>query len=214
MRRSGFTLIELLVVIAIIAILAAILFPVFARAREKARQTTCLSNLKQLQMANMMYAQDYDERFVRAYNYYGPAGPTTLFWWPQILQPYVKNEQLFICPSHEWTYTYTDPDYIASYAMANISANAAGVACASVSGGKMASILDVAGTIMLCDSTTAEIFGPWSTNPGEPLIFTERGSQSRVWEGHNDGANYTFVDGHVKWLKDTEKGMWSSLAGD
>lgn len=200
-------------VIAIIAILAAILFPVFARAREKARQSNCASNLKQWGTAQMMYAQDYDERFVRAYNYYGTPGPTTLKWWPQILQPYVMNEQLFICPSHEWTYTYTDPDYIASYAMANISRNAAGVSCTSVSGGKMAAIEDVAGTIMLCDSTTAEIFGPWSGDP-DPLVFTERGRLSRVWEGHNEGANYTFVDGHVKWLKDTTTGMWSSLAGD
>ena len=66
-RRSGFTLIELLVVIAIIAILAAILFPVFARARESARRTSCISNLKQLALGTMMYAQDYDETYPMSY---------------------------------------------------------------------------------------------------------------------------------------------------
>jgi len=212
MCRKGFTLIELLVVIAIIAILAAILFPVFARAREKARQSNCASNLKQWGTAQMMYVQDYDERFVRAYMYYGPTAATDLKWWAEILQPYVKNQQLQFCPSHDWIYTTTG--YQCSYAMANISQNAALQSCTSVSGGKLASIQDVAGTIMLCDSTTAEIFGPWSSQPSEPLIFTERGSSSRVWEGHNEGSNYTFVDGHVKWLKDTETGMWSSLSGD
>ncbi len=74
MRRKGFTLIELLVVIAIIAILAAILFPVFARAREKARQTSCLSNLKQLSLGVLMYAQDYDERLPMLY--FNTGGPT------------------------------------------------------------------------------------------------------------------------------------------
>jgi prepilin-type N-terminal cleavage/methylation domain-containing protein len=95
MDRRGFTLIELLVVIAIIAILAAILFPVFARAREKARQTQCLSNVKEITLAFEMYKQDYDS--------FGPqrditAGSIRLAW-TDFLQPYIKNTQLFLCPS-------------------------------------------------------------------------------------------------------------------
>ena len=124
-RRGGFTLIELLVVIAIIAILAAILFPVFAQAREKARQTQCLSNFKQMGIATMMYASDYDEVIPSFYAVLMPynlqAGAdrgnlvscidkVTELWnygiyqthfllFPSVLMPYVKNENMFFCPS-------------------------------------------------------------------------------------------------------------------
>jgi prepilin-type N-terminal cleavage/methylation domain-containing protein len=96
--RKGFTLIELLVVIAIIAILAAILFPVFAQARERARQAGCLSNAKQLATANYMYIQDYDETILPSTNY-GVPNSDPLKIWPSMLQPYVKNQGVFLCPS-------------------------------------------------------------------------------------------------------------------
>src|SRR5947208_99470 len=99
-RHGAFTLIELLVVIAIIAILAAILFPTFAIAREKARQTACFSNLKQIGLAYQMYAQDYEEAIVPACNanssYKSWKDP--MYWWVGLLQPYVKNERVFHCP--------------------------------------------------------------------------------------------------------------------
>lgn len=106
-NRPGFTLIELLVVIAIIAILAAILFPVFAQAREKARQATCLSNLKQIGVGYLMYAQDYDETLMRAAV---TSGSVTYYWWASwdgsvrddtkgLLYPYMKNHQVQACPS-------------------------------------------------------------------------------------------------------------------
>jgi len=105
-KQYGFTLIELLVVIAIIAILAAILFPVFARARENARKANCLSNMKQLGLAVMQYAQDYDEVLPPTYNggsttYTLPNGNqhTGAVLWPTLLYPYVKNTGVYVCPS-------------------------------------------------------------------------------------------------------------------
>jgi prepilin-type N-terminal cleavage/methylation domain-containing protein/prepilin-type processing-associated H-X9-DG protein len=110
--RHGFTLIELLVVIAIIAILAAILFPVFAQAREKARQTACLSNLKQIGLGLQMYAQDYDETLPSSWMNNGPAGPggdpgmstaaTPSNTWQWMILPYIKNDQVYICPSNRF----------------------------------------------------------------------------------------------------------------
>ena len=99
--KKGFTLIELLVVIAIIAILAAILFPVFARAREKARQTSCLNNVKQLALGAHMYFQDYDERTL-SYRHERPGN--TSIKWQHMMLPYVKNSQLYLCPSGDRTY--------------------------------------------------------------------------------------------------------------
>jgi prepilin-type N-terminal cleavage/methylation domain-containing protein/prepilin-type processing-associated H-X9-DG protein len=126
-QKYAFTLIELLVVIAIIAILAAILFPVFAQARESARQTTCLSNLKQIGLAHMMYVQDYDETFVPVggtiEQAWGGAGvrpdqmqrltqdPNTgvqalkpVNGWALNLLPYTKNRDMFLCPSMDRTF--------------------------------------------------------------------------------------------------------------
>lgn len=107
-RAKAFTLIELLVVIAIIAILAAILFPVFAQAREKARMTACLSNLKQIGTGVMMYTQDYDETYPNCKAWgrlwtaewvANPANPDSLRYMPELVNPYVKNRDLWFCPS-------------------------------------------------------------------------------------------------------------------
>jgi prepilin-type N-terminal cleavage/methylation domain-containing protein len=105
-RRAGFTLIELLVVIAIIAILAAILFPVFARARSKAYENTCLSNMKQLALAANMYITDYDNTvFPTGYRLNG-----YVYYWCTLLVPYVKNNQIFMCPSDTRPQQFEDPN--------------------------------------------------------------------------------------------------------
>jgi len=96
-RYAGFTLIELLVVIAIIAILAAILFPVFARAREKARQTSCLNNLRQMSTATLMYAQDYDETFPMSFYH----ASRLVYTFYHVMAPYMKNDQILVCPSEQ-----------------------------------------------------------------------------------------------------------------
>src|SRR5690606_18060354 len=118
-RRNAFTLIELLVVIAIIAILASILFPVFARARENARRTSCASNLKQIGLAFLHYAQDYDER-LPYHRYYSPpynACAAGYAGWPTFVEPYVKNWQLFNCPSDSDTVYNGGCPRISSYGM-------------------------------------------------------------------------------------------------
>ena len=104
-QRRGFTLIELLVVIAIIAILAAILFPVFAKARERARSTACSNNMKQCGTAALTYTQDYDE--VYPFNYHYTNGAVPLYWWEDDIQPYVKNWNAFQCPSRSPHVPYT-----------------------------------------------------------------------------------------------------------
>jgi len=192
--RKGFTLIELLVVIAIIAILAAILFPVFSRAREKARQTNCLSNVKQIVLAELMYAQDYDETI--PWNWYGVNGGTAGdYTWRSAIVPYCKNVQLFQCPSLRMTNTFTgglsDWDKNAGYGMNVAHWNAP--APTPPFGQPLAAVEDAASCILTMESDGAYVMG-WG--PNETWVPTESSVRR-----HNDGANYGFVDGHAKWLK-------------
>jgi len=185
MKRKGFTLIELLVVIAIIAILAAILFPVFARAREKARQTSCLSNCKQMGLATLMYAQDYDENLVPAY--------VITYWFSQSghLEPYVKNAQVFHCPSSKGQActASTGTDYGINVRICH--RNPPGRT-------KLAEVKYPAETVIIADSdwtrSTADYryCNCWRINNSRhPSYF--------IPDRHNGGANIIYVDGHAKW---------------
>ncbi|MFO7946111.1 MAG: DUF1559 domain-containing protein [Armatimonadota bacterium] len=199
MTRKGFTLIELLVVIAIIAILAAILFPVFARAREKARQSNCLSNIKQLMTGVLMYSQDYDEMYPEAVvvalpSYTSPDGTTVtagFMPWPMCIYPYIKNVQIFNCPSVSTGWDGDDNFWDIAYA---VNMRAVGLAQARVQ--------YVSETMFLADAEGGDEDGDPSNGEGMGLY---PGSGLAGWDHipgrHNDGANIGFCDGHGKWLQ-------------
>jgi prepilin-type N-terminal cleavage/methylation domain-containing protein/prepilin-type processing-associated H-X9-DG protein len=204
MRRRGFTLIELLVVIAIIAILAAILFPVFAKAREKARQTACLSNVKQIGLSILMYCQDYDETFPCYVMY--PCVDTGSHW-PAKLQPYVKNEQIFRCPTAgiDAGTPFRCAGYGVNYRHVIPCHPAPPSECGKKALGKMQRPAD---TIMVGDG---QYDGTECTGAGAcPALYcTECWPVTGPCPGtkvmnalgyrHNGGGNFNFVDGHAKW---------------
>jgi prepilin-type N-terminal cleavage/methylation domain-containing protein/prepilin-type processing-associated H-X9-DG protein len=186
--RKGFTLIELLVVIAIIAILAAILFPVFAKAREKARQSSCLSNVKQIVLATLQYIQDYDEVLPS----YGGTPRVTV---QTRVQPYMKSEQIWVCPSSSasfalyWDNNVGYPPTVlgpqGSYGWSN----------RVINGVKLAQLQTPAETGMWCD---AQNTGTWT------FTILWENNFYRTAAPHNEGGNMGFVDGHAKWLKKDE----------
>jgi len=191
-RRVGaFTLIELLVVIAIIAILAAILFPVFGRARENARRSSCQSNLKQIGLGFSQYTQDFDERYPGQLQ--DATNPLT---YAEVLQPYLKSEQIFICPSatgteenantfnytdnkdHTWTSTRGAKTYKGTYGMNSGFHNLA-----------LSSVTSAATTCLALDGSHFILSGPPSSDP-----------KIQKSGRHFDGINALYADGHVKWF--------------
>jgi len=206
-RQHGFTLIELLVVIAIIAILAAILFPVFARARENARKSTCQSNLKQMGLGFSMYAQDYDERLLGARMH--PGG------WVGAIQPYVKNDKIFECPSCGTRRYYgraaaptgcglacsnMQSMFFNGYTYANTTAAGNGASppsfCAGWTTAVMLAPMDKpAERVLVYDGTCAH---------GVPSATVDATKLRTDATRHMEGFNACFYDGHVKWLKKLE----------
>ncbi len=194
--KRGFTLIELLVVIAIIAILAAILFPVFARAREKARQASCLNNVKQMGLAAAMYLQDYDERPVPAYIRHGSnAGYSLWYGTDGLLGPYSNNRQLYHCPSSgDRAYNSRGgTDYGINYRICQRLTT-----ITSVSTVILADIRYPAETIIIADSDWTRSTTDYS-NGSNAWWLQDTHHPSRFMPArHNGGANIAFVDGHAK----------------
>jgi len=218
--KRGFTLIELLVVIAIIAILAAILFPVFAKAREKARQASCLSNVKQMLTGFMGYASDYDEQFpIFSWTYRNcggsPAWPNMTMWYVA-LNPYVKNTGIYKCPSgardrccggQHGTSAFPQTSYGMNEAIANGPAGCCG-------GDKGLARYQYPADTLLVGDCRNNLGGAGDQNdlhiltryalPGTGLCIGCNGTvpaNAEDYAAHNGGSNLGFVDGHAKWRK-------------
>jgi prepilin-type N-terminal cleavage/methylation domain-containing protein/prepilin-type processing-associated H-X9-DG protein len=216
--RRGFTLIELLVVIAIIAILASILFPVFARARENARRASCQSNLKQIGLGWMQYAQDYDETMPSAVdggtgatyppnsgwmNYTAfPANKTAKSFHPELgsLYPYIKSTQIFVCASDTQGQS-SGNSYAANACVFQVGTN-------SSRPGKSLAAFDETTKWFLLGEENSDAPAQGSTDDGYMIVgntFTDR---------HLDGTNLLFLDGHVKWYRnETARSSWFFYGG-
>jgi prepilin-type N-terminal cleavage/methylation domain-containing protein/prepilin-type processing-associated H-X9-DG protein len=223
MRERGFTLIELLVVIAIIAILAAILFPVFAQARDKARGSACLSNTKQIGTAILMYTEDYDETLPEYWDDNAApkaANPNPLGYWHNHLQPYVKSYQVFICPSAQSKDERTvDTGEGTPAQRKDLRWRGSGsygwnywyLGAWPGQTFTLAQVTTPAETIAVGEST--RLVNPGVVYPAPACIGSPswggaiKGEKDRLkyWTQfaarHQDGNNLVFVDGHSKWLK-------------
>ena len=209
--KKGFTLIELLVVIAIIALLAAILFPVFARARENARKSSCANNLKQIGLGVLQYVQDYDETLPPPC--IGSPCDSGQGSWAQRIYPYVKSAQLYACPSNPAAKNDREAAYPAMNAPAIKRGYGGSAHFFGWDGNKalaIATITKPAQKIMICETgnigQAVHAHADWDTG----TLFRDRG-----WAGHLTTINLTFGDGHVKALRPTATmdrfNMWGAF---
>jgi len=226
-KKKGFTLIELLVVIAIIAVLAAILFPVFSRARENARRASCMSNLKQIGLALMQYTQDYDESYpVSRMGYYLSDGTTPVRWY-HVLQPYAKSYQVWVCPtsgpvSHWTSGTLSGMQF--SYGINNCGASLTAVGAAGYGFGntftectasgsgptKLMDIVKPSETVYAGDAASNGVSnGLLIGYSGNSYIPVLHGGQvgpfntttAQPVDLSSGGGSYLFADGHVKFIQ-------------
>lgn len=208
-KPSGFTLIELLVVIAIIAILAAILFPVFARARENARKSTCQSNLKQMALGVSMYIQDYDMTYPGFYQWtgapvtiHGEVHPTGFYLsLADFIEPYTKNIKVQVCPSDTRA-----EDFNTRHNSYGFNQNFFGQSETSLTSNR-----GPADMLMLADALNS-----WFSieRIRKPASQGGTGWNDGYQERHMDGLNVAFMDGHVKWtrMNQLKYGNWSPFA--
>ena len=241
-RKLGFTLIELLVVIAIIAILAAILFPVFAQARAAARKTSCISNLKQLTLGQLMYLQDYDEQF--SYWDWGKfpgqdswATPNGMGWWMNQTQPYIKNQGIHACNSdtrpdgqaNGWGYAVVPNSnpvryYRSSYGISEW------IVSIDNSFRRLAGIPLPAQTAMYADAI-GPLFNDWDacggplTNYGFTRIWyanydawgpwgnEQNYERYKQYARHGDGNVISYVDGHAGYLPNRAFRVETTVSG-
>jgi prepilin-type N-terminal cleavage/methylation domain-containing protein/prepilin-type processing-associated H-X9-DG protein len=214
MRQRGFTLIELLVVIAIIAILAAILFPVFAKAREKAKQASCLSNLKQLSLAFLMYCGDYDDVFPKDTDWNTALDNNYCIW--DMINPYIKNGQLWNCPSGGYGVTVSPvpPGGGAGWWSTDVPECGYGMNWGfgqNWNNTKLTQVRYPSETFLLADSMGLDLCaygGRWERLAYAGICGWEVGGGGctdmaayRVDDNtrHSGGENVAYVDGHVKW---------------
>jgi len=233
-RGAAFTLIELLVVIAIIAILAAILFPVFGRARENARRSSCQSNLKQISLGIKQYTQDYDEKFPQAVSTYD--GLDAPLGWADGVQPYIKTYQIMQCPSEpneqsqaakasdfgysdywynaslSWNGSATAPDYSVgvteaqlSYSSLTVMLGDGGDRNARYRCNGFESETSPSASVPTLSGATPGV----ATNLGRTASLTADGSTR-----HLNGINLAFADGHVKWSKGNTATSKTNVKGD
>jgi prepilin-type N-terminal cleavage/methylation domain-containing protein/prepilin-type processing-associated H-X9-DG protein len=207
--RKGFTLIELLVVIAIIAILAAILFPAFAKAREAARRSSCSSNMKQMGIAIMQYSQEYDEKMVPS-----QAGAPNYEYWQYLVQPYIKSKDLFKCPSNsngDKAYSGAGSDisnnYVANLGFSGADPdNTAPTATAEQVAQQVMSKTGKSLAAFDSPSSTIEVVEYAAAGDGTgvmqiPLATGTTQVGNNLFAGHLSTSNYLFADGHVKSLR-------------
>jgi prepilin-type N-terminal cleavage/methylation domain-containing protein/prepilin-type processing-associated H-X9-DG protein len=210
-RSGGFTLIELLVVIAIIAILAAILFPVFAQAREKARQTSCLSNNKQIGLATMMYIQDYDETFPMEPWFNNNAGDgvpvvgsgvagESPFNYKDELTPYIKTQQIWICPTNVSNGSLkTAPPNLGYHMNGNVITRT-GLALAGVAATSSLFIMRESGRGFVYNRAYLRPIPGWC----DDVVAYEKNNPTNNYMPHMKGYNLAFADGHGKWFLSTQ----------
>lgn len=210
---SGFTLIELLVVVAIIALLAAMLFPVFARARESARKTSCASNLKQIGLGWMQYAQDYDESVMRVSISGGPG--KTFYWWGSfdgttlrpnegLLQPYMKSTQIQACSSFDNALRVVVGLTGYAYNNAYLSPSSYGPPPTYTEIPRPVSLAQIqspAETVVMADSARINIGSGTPTLEGNTYLSTPSSAYPAFHARHNETGSVLWADGHVKAMK-------------